>query len=341
VTHRWTGSATVDQLRKFLDEALPDVAAAPSGASAAIAKPATRDDLSVALARADKLNGAAAWGAAADAYAAVLAHAPAGWAPFGRVADAYIFALVKADRDEECARAARTIVPKLKGLPASGSSSAMGLDCALGLDAAVPWRGEAIAELESAARVALADASLGLAADDRSGIYISLLGARQDAKDEVGAKRVAADWVTMLEEAAAKAPNPDARAVFDSHRLSAYLEIGEPARAVPMLEASERDLPDDYNPPARLAVALQAMKQYDRALAASDRALAKAYGPRRLGILRTRSKIQAEKGAKAEARSTLERALAEAEALPESQRSAGMLAALRRDLDALAKPPAS
>jgi thioredoxin-like negative regulator of GroEL len=342
VTHRWTGTATIAQLTKFLDEALPAAAAPPaSNNRGAPDRPAVRDDLGVALARADKLNGAAAWDSAADAYAAILAHAPDGWSSYARVADAYLFALVKADRDEECARAARGIVPKLKGLPASGSSSAMGLDCALGLDPAVSWRGEAIAELESAARVALADTSLGLAADDRSGIYISLLGARQDAKDEAGAKRVAADWIALLEEAAAKAPNPDARAVFDAHRLSAYLEIGEPARAVPMLEASERDLPADYNPPARLAVALQAMKQYDRALAASDRALAKAYGPRRLGILRTRSKIQAEMGAKAEARATLEGALAEAEALPESQRSAGMIAALRRDLDALAKPAAS
>ena len=97
-------------------------------------------------------------------------------------------------------------------------------------------------------------------------------------------------------------------------------------------------VPNDYNPPARLAVALHAMKQYDKALAASDRALAKAYGPRRLGILRTRAKIQAEQGAKAAARATLENAVAEFEALPESQRSEGMRAALRRDLEGLDKP---
>ena len=52
-----------------------------------------------------------------------------------------------------------------------------------------------------------------------------------------------------------------------------------------MLQASERDLPDDYNPPARLATAYKAMRRWDEALAASDRALAKAYGPRKLGML--------------------------------------------------------
>ena len=53
-----------------------------------------------------------------------------------------------------------------------------------------------------------------------------------------------------------------------------------------MLEQSEKDFPNDYNPPARLALAYKAMKQYDEALAASDRALAKVYGPRKIAVLR-------------------------------------------------------
>ena len=143
----------------------------------------------------------------------------------------------------------------------------------------------------------------------------------------------------MLESAAAKAPTPHARAVFDSHRLSAYLEIGEPQRALPMLEASERDFPGDYNPPARLAVAYRAMKDYPRALAASERALAKAYGPRRLGILRVPAPtIQAESGDRAAARATLESALAEAQALPAGQVSERTIGVLRREIEATSAP---
>ena len=71
-----------------------------------------------------------------------------------------------------------------------------------------------------------------------------------------------------------------------------------------MLEASERDLPDDYNPPARLAAAYKAMKRYDDALAASDRALAKAYGPRKIGILQTRADIYTAQGDVPSARKT-------------------------------------
>jgi tetratricopeptide (TPR) repeat protein len=102
-----------------------------------------------------------------------------------------------------------------------------------------------------------------------------------------------------------------------------------------MLQASERDLPDDYNPPARLAAAYKAMKKYDDALAASDRALAKAYGPRKLGILQTRADIYREKGDAAGARKTMEEAVQLAESLPEGQRSERAIASLKKKLEAL------
>jgi tetratricopeptide (TPR) repeat protein len=144
---------------------------------------------------------------------------------------------------------------------------------------------------------------------------------------------VAEEWAAFLESAARRAPTADARAVYDSHRLSAYLELGEPQRAIPMLEASERDLPDDYNPPARLAVTYRAMKEWDRALAASDRAIAKAYGPRKLGIYQTRADIFAGRGDVAGARRTMEEAIAFAEAMPPGQRSQRTIDALRKKLE--------
>jgi tetratricopeptide (TPR) repeat protein len=174
-----------------------------------------------------------------------------------------------------------------------------------------------------------------LAADDVSAVYETLASERQDAKDEEGKKKVLQERAKFLEAAAAGAKTPDARAVFDSHRLGTYLELAEPERAIPMLQASERDLPDDYNPPARLAVAYKAMKNHDEALAASDRALAKAYGPRKLGILQTRADIYKEKGDAAKARRTIEQAVELAESLPEGQRSERTIAALKKKLETL------
>lgn len=343
VDYRWTGSATIEQLKHFLDEAGPAEAKrkAPSSAAATAIGAAESEALEVALVRADKLNGAAAWDAAATAYGAILDHAPAAWPSLSRTADAYLFALIKADRNADCARAARRLLPRLEGSPSSGSIAAMGLDCALELEATATDRATAIVELESASHEALANEKLGLAVDDRSGIYMSLISAREEAKDEEGKQRLMGEWIALLENAAAAAANPDARAVFDSHRLSAYLEAGEPERAIPMLEASEGDLPGDYNPPARLSVAFLAMKQYDKALAASDRALAKAYGPRRLGILRTRAKIELAMGDRSAAGRTLTGAIVEAEALPEGQRSERQIASLRKELDALSQPAKS
>ena len=69
-------------------------------------------------------------------------------------------------------------------------------------------------------------------------------------------RRWPTEWLTFLEGEAAKAPNPDARAVFDSHRMAAAMVLGDPMRVVPAIEQSEKDLPSDYNPPARLANAL-------------------------------------------------------------------------------------
>jgi tetratricopeptide (TPR) repeat protein len=134
---------------------------------------------------------------------------------------------------------------------------------------------------------------------------------------------------------AAKAPTADARAVFDSHRLSAYLALGQPERAVPMLEASEKAMPDDYNPPARLATAYKAMKRWDDAAAASDRALAKAYGPRRLLVLRTRADIELGRADTTAARRVLSEALTTAKGFPEGQHSERSIAAIQKSLDAL------
>jgi tetratricopeptide (TPR) repeat protein len=92
-----------------------------------------------------------------------------------------------------------------------------------------------------------------------------------------------------------------------------------------MLEQSERDFPDDYNPPARLALAYKAMKQYDKALAASDRALARVYGPRKLSVLSVRADIHAAAGDTKAARETIVQAIEHAKALPPGQRSEGRI----------------
>jgi tetratricopeptide (TPR) repeat protein len=168
-----------------------------------------------------------------------------------------------------------------------------------------------------------------------------MIEARDDAGDADGARAMSKEWASFLEAEAAKAPSPEARAVFDSHRLTAYIELKEPERAVPMLEQSERDFPGDYNPPARLAAAYKAMGKYEESVKCADRALSRAYGPRRLTIFRTKCDSQAAMGDTDGAKATMRAAIAEAEALPDGQRNERTIASLKEKLASLEQAPAS
>lgn len=322
VTLRWVGGATVPQLTKILDDGLLAVAQPASG-------------IEHDLAEADRAYGEANYAEAAHKYVEVLAQAPAGWPRYNRAVESLLFAYQSIDSSEACARLAHEALPKLGRTLSAASTAAGGLGCALQLPPEHPARAAWIAEFETASRDFVRDTTLEMAGDDRSGIYIGLLDAREDAKDSLGARQVAEQWSAFLDGAAARARTPDQRAVYDSHRLSAYIELGKPELAIPMLEASERDLPNDYNPPARLANAYKAMKEWDKALAASDRALAKAYGPRKLGILRTRAEIYQGKGDNDAARRTIQLAISEAEALPDGQKSDATIASLKKKLESI------
>ncbi len=79
-----------------------------------------------------------------------------------------------------------------------------------------------------------------------------------------------------------------------------------------MLEASARGLPGVNNPPARLARAYVALKRYDDALAAIDRALGLVYGPRALRLYATKADVLEAKGDRARAAAALKEGVARA-----------------------------
>ena len=326
VVMRREDGMTVAEMDAFLEEA--GRAASGKGSPSPV---------EAALLRADRLNGERKKAEAAAAYREALDQAPPGWPPYGRAVVALLFLHPSLNEEAKCLALAREALPRLTGSPASVMVARSGLDCALGLPKDEAGRVAAVAEMEAATRKTLAPPGVGAAADDVSSSYLSLIQARKAAGDAAGATRDAEAWAAFLEAQAAAAKTPEQRAVFDSHRLSAYLELKQPERAVPMLEQSETDLPGDYNPPARLAVAWFEMKKLDEALAASNRALPKVAGPRRIQVLQRRSDIFAARGDAAAAREALAQALACAESLPPGQRSERTIQALKKRLEA---PPA-
>ncbi len=309
VVLKWIGSADQAQMKALL-----------SGARKAdTAKVVEADEL---LAR----------GSAAEAAERYVAAAKSGDAS-ARAVLSMLSALYSAKRHDVCAKTAVEQLPTLTASMDRINAVGWGLSCALELDRSKPETKKALDVLVPEAKKAVAFE--GVLADDVSGLYELLVTDRQAAKEDATA--LAMDWLDFLEGAAAKAATPAARAVFDPHRLSAALASKQPERVVAALAQSEKDLPKDYNPPARLAVALRELGRLDEALAAAGRALAKCKeGPRKLRLYETRASVLEKQGDQAGRRKTLEEALAYARALPKAQRSEARIAQLEEAVKAAA-----
>jgi tetratricopeptide (TPR) repeat protein len=323
VVLRYVGGATVPQLRGMLDDAEKRHRSRAEAAA---------DKL---LARADDQASRGQHADAVKTYEAALASAPRRWQHLGRAAESLLFGLSVTRESERCARRAVELYPRLKGTWSGASVAATGLSCAAALEETHAKRGSLLTTLEKATKEAFDDGRIEISDDDRSSLYIALIEAADATGDDERAVTLRADWAAFLEGAAARASTPMQRSVYDSHRLSAYLELETPEKAIPMLEQSERDFPDDYNAPARLALAYKEMKEYDKALAASDRALARVYGPRKLSVLSVRADIFAARGEEKAARDTIVEAIEHAKSLPEGQRSESRIKSLEKRLQSM------
>lgn len=319
---RWLGAATVPQLEALLDDGERAVRGSAEG-------------LDAQLARADKLYGEGRPAEAVTALRELLASAPEGWARRPRAVESMLTALFEVGQMEACAQLAERELPRIPRSPSWANAAGWGLLCAVQSPKDAAWRAPAIAAFEAKVHEALAPPPIAMAADDHSGLYEILAMARDDAGDAEGKKRLAQEWAAFLDAEASRASTPEARAVFDAHRMSAYIALGTPERALPMLQAAERELPGDYNPPARLSVIYRQLKRYDEALAANDRALALVYGPRKIRVLIDRAETLAAKGDRESARTTLEQALAYAKSLSQAQVSPRVVANVQKRLDKL------
>jgi tetratricopeptide (TPR) repeat protein len=316
---RYVGGATAPQLTKMLDGVESDYRARAASSAVKL------------LAKADGLASDGNHAAAAKAYEEALAAGSKRWRGYGRAAESLVFELSLTD-DAQCATRAFALYPSVRGTSSAANVASTGLSCAASADKATPARAGWLQKLEKATREVFDDPKIALSGDDRSGLYIALIDARDAAGDEEGAVALKTQWASFLEQAAAESKTAEQRAVYDSHRLSAYLDLGMPEKAIPMLEQSERDFPNDYNPPARLALAYKAMKEYDKALDASNRAMAKIEGPRRLTVLGARADIFTAMGDKKAARETIASAVEYAKSLPEGQRSENRIKSLEKKL---------
>ncbi|HET9555223.1 MAG TPA: hypothetical protein VFP50_19820, partial [Anaeromyxobacteraceae bacterium] len=156
-----------------------------------------------------------------------------------------------------------------------------------------------------------------------------LLAARKALGDGAGATKEARAWLAFAEEEARRARTPLARSAVDGARLSAALALGEPARAIPALEASARALPGEYFAQSYLATAYLEAKRPADALTVARRAVALAEGPRKVKVMTVEAQALQALGDRDAARATLQAAIAHGEGLPEAVRPKGQLSRAR------------
>ena len=248
-------------------------------------------------------------------------------ASHARDVDAQVMTLSLAGENETCAKMASESIGKLPNGTQRVDVAVTGTSCAMELSKSEQQR--FLPQLLDELQKITTDTSLPILADDRSGAFEALVDAGQAAGEKAASTENAARWATFLEGEANKAKTPAERAVFDPHRLLAYLALAQPERAIPMLQQSQKDFPNDFNPPARLARAYFEMGQIEETLTASDQALALATGPRRVKIALLKADALAKKGDIAAEQQTLDDTLTFVGTLPAAQVSKKMTSVLQ------------
>ena len=300
---KWPGTATVDELERLLADATRALRNGARGADAV-------------LVRADRAHAEWDTALATKLYADAIAQGGVAWPRRGRAAETLLY-LLSFDNPQRCASEADRLLPTLGEGSSAANVAITGLGCAGDLPADAPDRTALTARLEQSTRAALRFPKL--LPIDRLAVYETLHAAREQAKDAEGARAIAGEWWTAVLEVRAAAKGARARAAYVEPLAAAAIANGRPADALPGLAADERALPGDYDPPYYTARILAKLGRGPEALAAADRALANAYGPRRLRIQDLRATLQEEQGDRAGARVTLESAVAEAAKLPRAQ----------------------
>ena len=311
------------ELAALLGDAAAGVAAGTDDAAA-----------TAALLRGERASAAGKRDDAIREYRAALASAPPRWERRARTDEALASELWAAKDDTGCAALADAEMAKIPPGTSLANVGLLGLQCARRAPPASPAHGLAARLARAVEQIAL-DPSVPMLDDDRSGLFEEVVDDRNEDHDPAGAKSLATSWAELLEARAAQAKTPGARAVFDAHRMLAYVALGDPARALPMLAQSERDLPSDYNPPARIARIDLVLQKYDDGLAAIQRALAKGYGPRKLKLYLLEADLLKAKGDATGVKRVVDEAVAYANGLPPGERPATVLADLEKRRAAL------
>lgn len=290
----WQGAASAKELRTFITAAVDESEAKldPNGPLAA---------MSVAK----RAHAAADWKKAAAAYQQAIDRGGASWPRKSEALNGLLFSEYRRGEWDRCTQLGIDHVAEMQGAATPADFAWVLLTCADHVkDAALKKkaRRRAIARLKQHTESPPASASV----DDKSDALSIYAGALREEGDHAGARHATNQQLVLLDAAAKAAPSPKEAATFDYARMSAYLANGQGEMAVAFLKKRVVELPDSYEPPARLAQALMALKRYEEAKAPMADAVAKSYGPRKLRYLSTQATLMRKLGDPAAEKKSLE-----------------------------------
>ncbi|HVH46923.1 MAG TPA: tetratricopeptide repeat protein, partial [Labilithrix sp.] len=296
---KWAGTVSASELRELLTVAVADARSGAESPTLASTAAFVRGNRALAAGDAET---------AEKEHRAALAAAPKDHPHRARIVEALVTELALRKEHASCAEVAAAEAVDVPAGTSRATVLVTGLSCARGAKRpAETARLLQLASKEAAARDGR------LLADDRSALYEEVVETMKEGGDVAGARKLGEQWAAFLEEEAAQARTNEARAALDPLRLAAYLAIEQPARAVPMLQQSEKDFPEDYNPPARLGRVYLETKRLDEAEKAADRAVARVYGPRAMRVFALKADIAKARGDRAGEIKALDEALARSE----------------------------
>jgi thioredoxin-like negative regulator of GroEL len=330
VLARFVGAASVVQFHAFLDAGKTAWAGRVGGVEAR-------------LLAAERALAAKDLATAEQELTAALATAPAGWVRRPDALVSLIGAKHKRDDLVGCVELAE------KSMADTGSSASVtdflyhAMSCGAELlkpkDAAArpdPALAARVKKLREAAvarwQKLVDDAGAPLSIDDRSDAMMNLREALIALDRKADAKAVAERQRQLLDDAAAMAATPLAAMTYNWPRAEVHVFLERPLDLVPALEKSVRDLPAEYDPPARLGWIYWKGGKLDEAARWTDAALELVYGPRKERVLIQRAEIAAKQGDRAGERAARAEIVKTLEALPAGQATPEKIAKAKQAL---------
>jgi thiol-disulfide isomerase/thioredoxin len=178
----------------------------------------------------------------------------------------------------------------------------------------------------------------GSAVDDKADVLATLADIEESLGNADAVKAAHVKRLALLEADAAAATTPKQAQVHDYARLNSLMALGRGAEAVALFEQRTKELPDDYEPAARLASTLFKLDRFAEADVAVEKAIALSYGTRRLRYRLLQADIAAKLKDVGKERAALEAIVAENAKLPAALADATLAGTAATRLAALPKP---